>query len=998
MPSSDAKILAIRERINYESLFSEFLTLTGRGNERMARCIFHDDSHASMSVNVDEGLYNCFNPDCDARGDFIDFYRRLRSLTFTEALNELGRKVGLNFEDESESFHIQRDPADLNERHERLLESYVPQSPQPTPIVDEAIVTAMHERLVATPAWVEWLSSVRGINRETIDRFLLGHDGQRYYIPVKNAEGETLNIRRYSPNARRSQDKMISWRTGYGTARLFPLNHLADGIVYLFEGEMDCLLARQLGLNALTTTGGAGTWRGEEWNGLFEGRDVVVCYDADAAGRAGSMMVANQLADNVRSVRIAHIPLAEPPGADFTDFIVGHGHSVADFLRLAEDSVPFSRNDAREAPPQPEVEPVHLHLSHASQAEFYNKPVRFSVMVSGKTTSPYLVPESVRMGCPASVRGTLDMCDRCPVQENGGPLLAHIQFESNDILQFTDVPVERLQKTVKIKVGVPGKCSHARYDVVDAINVEKVQLIPEVERTEEEAPYVTREAYYVGHGLQANRSYTMTGVTVPEPRKQLATHIIHSAIQSQSNIDSFRLTDDVIYRMRAFSPAGRGVMELWRHLALIYEDLERHTRIYQRRDLMLAVDLVYHSVLGFKFQGEQLARGWTEALIIGDSRTGKSTIVNRMLNYYGAGEFTTGENTTLAGLIGGLHQIGTSWVLQWGRIPLNDRRLMVVDEAGNLPPDQIARLSSMRSSGIAEVIKVHTERTWARTRQIWISNPREPRPLSSFTQGVLAVKNLIGAPEDIARFDMVVSSASGDVPLAVVNAEREFERPRLFEPDLCHQRVMWAWSRSSGDVVWGEGATQKVLELATEQGERYRYATDIPLVEPNEQRVKLARLAVATAVMFFSASEDGEKVIVQTEHVDFAAQFLEALYSKPSLAFAEYADHMRARYTITDEHRVSAIFVRNPNAVGAFMEQDNLTQRDIQEILSFNDRDELRGAITTLRDCGFLRRYGSSFYQKTPAAIQWLRGRVSQNGHFGGLPVLEGEYPDEPPF
>src|SRR5690606_8678318 len=91
------------------------------------------------------------------------------------------------------------------------------------------------------------------------------------------------------------------------------------------------------------------------------------------------------------------------------------------------------------------------------------------------------------------------------------------------------------------------------------------------------------------------------------------------------------------------------------------------------------------------------------------------------------------------------------------------------------------------------------------------------------------------------------------------------------------------------------------LRVATEHGERYRFATEVPLVEPNEQRVKLARLAVAVAALFFSASEDGQSVIVRPEHVQFAAEFLEALYAKPSLAFNEYADMQRRRYELTEQ-------------------------------------------------------------------------------------------------
>lgn len=1011
MGSNDVTVVLIRERINYEEVFGEFLQMRGNGTERMAFCVFHDNTDSpSLSVNLSEGLYHCKNPACDARGDIISFFQRIRSCTFPQAVAELARRCGIA-EPTSSGLYVETlDSAALNAKNDALLAAYQAGTVVlPLPItakqkkieeerfVDEQIVEAMHFRLLQMPKQMQWLEVKRGLDRKTIEKMKLGHDGQRFFIPIRDTQGRCVNIRRYKPDAKGS-DKMISWREGYGKARLYPVDLLdPNAPIVLLEGEMDCLLALQMGLNALTTTGGAGTWR-DPWNAMFADRSVVICYDADDAGRKGAASIANKLAPVALSVKVVSIPLAEPPGADFTDYIVGHGHDLEDFQSLIATAPKFQVTGPPEIPPG--AEPETMHLSQATKAEYHNMPVRVNVMVSGKTTSPYIIPRIVRAFCPDEVRGTMDMCERCPVKKQGGPIVDELEFKSNDVLLFTNTPDAALKRAVKVKIGIPSKCMFAKHEVIQAINVEEVQLIPEVEHTEAEAPYVTTSAYYLGHGLQANRSYTMTGITVPEPKRQLATHLIHTAIESQSNIEAFRLTDDIVSRLKVFRPTESGVDGLWQHLSVIYEDLERYTRIYQRRDLMLAVDMVFHSALQFMFQGERLQRGWTEALIIGDSRTGKTTIVQRILEYYGAGEFSTGENTTLAGLVGGLHQVGTSWYLQWGRIPLNDSRLLAIDEAGNLPPEQIARMSSMRSSGIADITKIHRERTRARTRQLWISNPRSPRPLSSFSQGVLAVKELIGAPEDIARFDLVVSAAASDVPLAVVNAQREQQLTETFTQELCHQRVMWAWSRKAHQIEWATGATEEVLNIATEQGQEYRYATEIPLVEPNEQRIKLARLSVATAIIFFSSSEDGEVVVVTPDHVRFAAKFLWTLYNKPSLSFAEYAHNQKTRYVLSDEASVRRVMDKSSNAAAAFMEQEQFSQRDLQEILAINDRDEMRASITILRDAGFLRRQGGSYYLKTPAAIKWLRNELG-----GGVETEQAEFaalmetiPMEPDF
>src|SRR6185503_2222957 len=87
----------------------------------------------------------------------------------------------------------------------------------------------------------------------------------------------------------------------------------------------------------------------------------------------------------------------------------------------------------------------------------------------------------------------------------------------------------------------------------------------------------------------------------------------------------------------------------------IHQDLEANvTKIYRRRDLLTAFDLVTHSVLSFRFQGNIVHKGWCEALVIGDTRVGKSESVGRLVNHYRVGELVTGENASFAGLIGGM--------------------------------------------------------------------------------------------------------------------------------------------------------------------------------------------------------------------------------------------------------------------------------------------------------------------------------------------------------
>ncbi len=65
------------------------MKLQGRGTWRMTRCPLHDDAHASLSVNIENGAFTCHA--CQAKGgDVLAFHRLLTGKGFREAAAELG--------------------------------------------------------------------------------------------------------------------------------------------------------------------------------------------------------------------------------------------------------------------------------------------------------------------------------------------------------------------------------------------------------------------------------------------------------------------------------------------------------------------------------------------------------------------------------------------------------------------------------------------------------------------------------------------------------------------------------------------------------------------------------------------------------------------------------------------------------------------------------------------------------------------------------------------
>jgi hypothetical protein len=401
----------------------------------------------------------------------------------------------------------------------------------------------------------------------------------------------------------------------------------------------------------------------------------------------------------------------------------------------------------------------------------------------------------------------------------------------------------------------------------------------------------------------------------------------------------------------------------------IHADLEANvTKIYMRRELMTAFDLVAHSVIQFPFQGDIVRKGWVEALVVGDTRCGKSETSDRLSKHFKAGELVTGENASYAGLIGGMQQTQKTWSITWGKLPLNDRRMCILDEASGLDPMTISKMSGVRSSGVAEIIKIQTERTLARVRLLWQSNPRGKRPLAAFNSGIDAIQDLIGHPEDIARFDFAMTVASGEVPMNVINAKTRPTVPHVYTSKLCNWLIYFAWSRKPHQVQFAKGAEDACLSLASDLSRRYVP----PLVEGAEQRIKLARLAVAAAARVFSTNAGGDIVIVTPHHVEFVAQFLDAIYTKPSMAFDLYSKAKIAETELENPSAIQTELERHPaEFISLLSEAPIFTVNDLQDYASCSREDAVAlASFLVRRRCARKGKFG---YYKLPAFIRFLR-------------------------
>ena len=90
----DEDIAEVREKARIDDIVSSYVTLKSAGGGSMkGLCPFHDEKSPSFHVTPSKGMYHCFG--CQQGGDVINFVMEMDGLSFTETVERLAEKVGV---------------------------------------------------------------------------------------------------------------------------------------------------------------------------------------------------------------------------------------------------------------------------------------------------------------------------------------------------------------------------------------------------------------------------------------------------------------------------------------------------------------------------------------------------------------------------------------------------------------------------------------------------------------------------------------------------------------------------------------------------------------------------------------------------------------------------------------------------------------------------------------------------------------------------------------
>ena len=103
------------DSLRIEEVVGEFVDLKKAGSSYKGLCPFHADTNPSFTVSPEKKICKCFV--CNSGGNAINFYTKIKNISFPEAVKDLARKYRVNIREyQSNSKDIEK-----NEKYYRIM-------------------------------------------------------------------------------------------------------------------------------------------------------------------------------------------------------------------------------------------------------------------------------------------------------------------------------------------------------------------------------------------------------------------------------------------------------------------------------------------------------------------------------------------------------------------------------------------------------------------------------------------------------------------------------------------------------------------------------------------------------------------------------------------------------------------------------------------------------------------------------------------------------------
>jgi len=343
-------VAQVRDATDLVEVAGDHVKLKKRGRKYEGLCPFHEEKTPSFSIDNEKGLFYCFG--CHAGGDAIKFVMELERLSFPEAVERLARQFGVHLPPASPDARRRRQTSDrLRTVLEEAQHWFTEQLDSPA---GAGARSELERRGYAKQTWRDfgfgfapddWRQLLEHLERRHPQGVIIEaglavqpDSGKNPYdrfrgrltFPVRDSEGRLIAfggriLGDGEPKYLNSPESALFHKR----STLFCLDRarrpIADeAAAVVVEGYFDCFSLHLVGItNVVATLGTALTSDHARLLRRRLGADgrVVLCYDADSAGRRAAATGARVLLE--AGVAVAVVGL--PPGTDPDDVVRAQG-------------------------------------------------------------------------------------------------------------------------------------------------------------------------------------------------------------------------------------------------------------------------------------------------------------------------------------------------------------------------------------------------------------------------------------------------------------------------------------------------------------------------------------------------------------------------------------------------------------------------------------------------------------------------------------------------
>lgn len=766
-----------------------------------------------------------------------------------------------------------------------------------------------------------------GISENVIDELELKTEmGDEISFPVF-MYGKLVDVRSYRPQDRANK---IKSRVGATSGLIIPFDIWTktptNKWTIICAGEKDMAVTRSHGFNAITLTGGEKAL--PKMTTPFKDRKVAICYDNDEAGIAGARALASELIKYVKEVRVVtnFHEVCKEHGEDLTDFFTKYNKTKEDLMKYVLATPAYTIEEAKE-----EIQKRRplISLLEASKPQYINRVVQSNIQVVATYETAMPVPTTIY------AKKLNSNGDAKYNQMNVGEERTWELSENNcqDILKLIDnnFTEDQIRDNIRSILGISKYERDVRIEKPTKDTVYQCNVTDLFEATAKDIATIEFTAYVLKKRLESGKKYLITYKLVPHPYKgQKLIMIIIDVEEACDSITNFKITDEVKQELDLFKNLDGTVKE---RVHTLSEMAKAYIGYDGYNNLIEAIDLSFHTVLEFNFGTFKNIRGYLDTLIVAESRVGKSSTAEALQKLYNLGAFTSlaGNSATIPGIIGGSTKVNGSYQTRAGLIPMNHRGLVIFEELAKCNSNLVRELTDIRSSNQVRIARVSGTLTLpALVRMITLTNVKNTghkiKPINSYPNGVDILVELIGSPEDIARYDLML--ILGEQGNRTTNPFWEPIKP--FEPKAYQTRIRWVWSRTADQVLIDKEVGTYIIQKCNELNTKYDSHIKI---FGTEAWKKVARLSIAIAGYLVSTDTSYERIIVTKEHVDAAIDYLVSCYDNSTFKLKEYVAMERLYNEIDDDGIALLQDLYNSNA-SILLQLERLNRTNKQNIMA----------------------------------------------------------------